>query len=137
MIGKDFKSLIDLVNAFPTEQSCIDYLTRLRWNGYVVSPFDPTSKVYKCKGNRFRCKSTGKYFNVRTNTLFDNTKIELIKWFMSIWLVTNHKDISSLRLSREIEVTQKTAWFILHRIHQCFGRQNDRDRNNQDDPDNL
>lgn len=117
MIGKDFNSLIDLVKEFPTEQSCIDHLTGLRWNGYVVSPFDPTSKVYKCKGNKYRCKNTGKYFNVRTNTLFDNTKIELIKWFMAIWLVTAHKKgISSLQLSRDIDVTQKTAWFMLQRI---------------------
>jgi hypothetical protein len=132
MIGKDFNSLIDLVKAFPTEQSCIDHLTELRWNGYVVSPFDPTSKVYKCKGNKYRCKNTGKYFNVRTNTLFDNTKIELIKWFMAIWLVTGHKKgISSLQLSRDIDVTQKTAWFMLQRIRKCFGCENDHDLNNE------
>jgi hypothetical protein len=132
MIGKDFNSLIDFVKAFPTEQSCIDHLTELRWNGYVVSPFDSTSKVYKCKGNKFRCKNTGKYFNVRTNTLFDNTKIELIKWFMAIWLVTGHKNgISSLQLSRDIDVTQKTAWFMLQRIRKCFGCENDHDLNNE------
>lgn len=132
MIGKDFNSLIDLVKAFPTEQSCIDHLTELRRNGYVVSPFNPTSKVYKCKGNKYRCKNTGKYFNVRTNTLFDNTKIELIKWFMAIWLVTGHKKgISSLQLSRDINVTQKTAWFMLQRIRKCFGCENDHDLNNE------
>lgn len=132
MIGKDFNSLIDLVKAFPTEQSCIDHLTELRWNGYIVSPFDPTSKVYKCKGNKYRCKNTGKYFNVRTNTLFDNTKIELIKWFMAIWLVAGHKKgISSLQLSRDINVTQKTAWFMLQRIRKCFGCENDHNLNNE------
>ncbi len=125
MIGKEFNSLIDLVKAFPTEQNCIDHLTELRWNGYVISPFDPTSKVYKCKGNKYRCKNTGKYFNVRTNTLFDNTKIELVKWFMAIWLVSGHKKgISSIQLSRDIAVTQKTAWFILQRIRKCFGCEN-------------
>ena len=125
MIGKEFNSLIDLVKAFPTEQNCIDHLTELRWNGYVVSPFDPTSKVYKCKGNKYRCKNTGKYFNVRTNTLFDNTKVELVKWFMAIWLVSGHKKgISSIQLSRDIAVTQKTAWFILQRIRKCFGCEN-------------
>jgi hypothetical protein len=132
MISKDFNSLIDLVKAFPTEQSCIDHLAELRWNGYVVSPFDPTSKVYKCKDNKYRCKNTGKYFNVRTNTLFDNTKVELIKWFMAIWLVTAHKKgISSLQLSRDINVTQKTAWFMLQRIRKCFGCENDHDLNNE------
>jgi transposase-like protein len=132
MVGKEFKSLIDLVKAFPTEQSCIDHLEKLRWNGYVVSPFDETSKVYKCKDNKYRCKNTGKYFNVRTNTLFDNTKVEFIKWFMAIWLVTSHKKgISSLQLSRDISVTQKTAWFMLQRIRKCFGCENQSELNNE------
>jgi hypothetical protein len=132
MISKDFHSLIDLVKAFPTEQSCIDHLTELRWSGYVISPFEPTSKVYKCKDNKYRCKNTGKYFNVRTNTLFDNTKIGLIKWFQAIWLVTIHKKgISSLQLSRDINVTQKTARFMLLRIRKCFGYEYDHDLNDE------
>lgn len=119
---QDFNSLIDLFKTFPDEQSCIDHLERLRWNGFVVSPFDPTSKVYKCKGNKYRCKNTGKYFNVKTDTLFDSSKIELRKWFAAIWLVTSHKKgISSLQLSRDIDVTQKTAWFMIQRIRNCFG----------------
>lgn len=122
---QDFNSLIDLFAAFPDEQSCIDHLEHLRWNGVVVSPFDPTSKVYKCKGNKYRCKNTGKYFNVKTDTLFDSSKIELRKWFAAIWLVTSHKKgISSLQLSRDIDVTQKTAWFMLQRIRNCFGIEN-------------
>lgn len=128
---QDFNSLIDLFTAFPDEQSCINHLEDLRWNGVVVSPFDPTSKVYKCKDNKYRCKNTGKYFNVKTNTLFDSSKIELRKWFAAIWLVTSHrKGISSLQLSRDIDVTQKTAWFILQRIRNCFGIKNNDNLNN-------
>ena len=122
MINNDFNSIIDLLKTFPTEQKCIEHLEQIRWNGFVVSPFDGTSKVYKCKGNKYRCKNTGKYFNVRTNTLFDNTKIGLQKWFLAIWLVTSHKKgISSIQLSKDIDVTQKTAWFMLQRIRNCFG----------------
>ncbi len=122
MINKDFNSIIELLKAFPTEQSCIDHLEELRWNGEVVSPFDSDSKVYKCANNRYRCKETGKYFNVKTATLFDNTKVKLQKWFLAIWLVTSHKKgISSLQLGRDIDVTQKTAWFMLQRIRNCFG----------------
>jgi transposase-like protein len=122
MINADFKSIIELLNAFPDEQTCINHLTELRWNGNVISPFDSTSKVYICKDNKFRCKNTGKYFNVRTATLFDNTKIELKKWFLAIYIVTSHKKgISSLQLSKDIDVTQKTAWFMLQRIRNCFG----------------
>lgn len=122
---QDFNSLIDLFKAFPNEQRCIDHLERLRWNGFVVSPFDPTSRVYKCKDNKYRCKNTGKYFNVKTDTLFDSSKIELRKWFAAIWLVTSHKKgISSLQLSQDIDVTQKTAWFMLQRIRNCFDIEN-------------
>lgn len=131
MITENFNSILDLFKAFPTEQSCIDHLEKLRWNGFVISPFDSTSKVYKCKNNRYRCKNTGKYFNVKTNTLFDNTKIELQKWFAAIWLVTSHKKgISSLQLSRDIDVTQKTAWFMLQRIRNCFGIENNNELTN-------
>lgn len=126
MITQDFNTLIDLFETFPTEQSCIDHLERLRWSGIVVSPFDPASVVYKCKGNKYRCKNTGKYFNVKTKTLFDNTKISLRKWFAAIWLVTCHKrGVSSIQLSTDIGVTQKTAWFMLHRIRKAFGISND------------
>jgi len=126
MINKSFNSILELIKAFPDEQTCIDHLEALRWVGYVVSPFDATSKVYKCAGNRYRCKNTSKYFNVKTDTLFDNTKVKLQKWFLAIWLVTAHKKgISSLQLAKDIDVTQKTAWFMLQRIRRCFGSEND------------
>lgn len=125
MINIDFNSVLDLIKAFPDEQSCINHLELLRWNGNVISPFDAVSKVYKCKDNKYRCKNTGKYFNVRTATLFDSTKIELQKWFLAIWIVTSHKKgISSLQLAKDIDVTQKTAWFMLQRIRNCFGIEN-------------
>lgn len=126
MINVDFKSIRELIQAFPDEQTCINHLEQLRWNGNVVSPFDPTSRVYKCAGNKYKCKNTGKYFNVRTATLFDNTKVELQTWFLAIYLITSHKKgISSLQLGRDLNVTQKTAWFMLQRIRNCFGLADD------------
>lgn len=126
----EFKSLFDLQSAFPDEQSCIDHLENMIWGDVIISPFDATSKVYKCEGNKYRCKNTGKYFNVKTGTLFDNTKIELRKWFMAIWLVTSHKKgISSVQLSKDIGVTQKTAWFMLERIRKCFSSENNNSLN--------
>lgn len=121
----EFKNLADILKQFPDEQSCINNLTALRWNGVIVSPFDPTSKVYKCAGNKYRCKSTKKYFNVRTGTIFENTKIQLQKWFMAIYLINSHKKgISSHQLARDIGVTQKTSWFMLHRIRYGFDHKN-------------
>ena len=131
MINTNFNTILDLIQAFPDEQACIDHLEQLRWNGNVISPFDSNSKVYKCAGNKYRCKNTSKYFNVKTQTLFDNSKVKLQKWFLAIWLVTSHKKgISSIQLSKDIGVTQKTAWFMLQRIRNCFGFDNENDLSN-------
>ena len=136
MFNKEVKSVLELIKAFPTEQTCIEHLEILRWNGNVVSPFDVNSKVYKCKGNKYRCKNTGKYFNVRTNTIFDNTKMELQKWFLAIWIVTSHKKgISSLQLGRDLDITQKSAWFMLQRIRKCFGIENNNELDNEVEAD--
>ncbi len=124
-----FNSLLDVINTFKDEQTCVDHLTSLRWNGNVISPFDSSSKVYVCKGNKYKCKNTGKYFNVRTGTFFDNTKVKLQKWFLAMYLITSHKKgISSIQLGKDIGVTQKTAWFMLQRIRACFGIDNNGDQ---------
>lgn len=121
MKSKEFSSILGLFEVFPDEQSCIDFYEKIRWGGNVVSPFDPTSKVYKCKNNRYKCKNTGKVFNVRTGTLFDNTKVPLRKWFIAMYMEANHKrGISSCQLARDIGVCQKTAWHMLRRIRECF-----------------
>jgi transposase-like protein len=131
-INTNFNTILDLIKTFPDEQSCIDHLESLRWDGQIISPFNSASKIYKCANNRYRCKETGKYFNVRTGTLFDNTKVNLQKWFLAIWLVTSHKKgISSIQLSKDIGVTQKTAWFMLQRIRNCFGFDNNNDLSNE------
>lgn len=116
-----FQSILDLVKTFPDEQSCIDHLEVIRWNGNVVSPFDATSKVYKCKGNKYKCKNTGKYFNVRTATIFEDTKMPLQKWFMALYIFSSHKKgISSHQLAKDLDITQKSAWFVLHRLRYAF-----------------
>lgn len=121
MINLDFNSELELIKIFPNEESCILHLEKLRWNGNIVSPFDPKSKIYLCKKYRYKCKNTGKYFNVKTNTLFDNTRIPLQKWFLTIWIVTiKKKEISSLQLGKDLKITQKTAWLILNKIKKCY-----------------
>ncbi len=125
MINTNFKSVLELLQTFSTEQVCIDYLEQMRWGGIISSPFDAESKVYRCSKNRYKCKNTGKYFNAKTGTMFENTKVGLQKWFLAIWLVTSYKKgITSIQLARDIDVTQKTAWFLLQRIRSCFGIEN-------------
>lgn len=117
----NFKSIQQLLNHFNSELICIKHLEEIRWSSKVASPFDSTSKVYKCANNTYKCVNTNKKFNVKTRTLFENTKINLQTWFLAIYLITSHKKgISSVQLSIDLNVTQKTAWFMLHRIRNCY-----------------
>lgn len=93
--------------------------------GKPISPFDSTSTVYKCANNRYRCKNTGKYFSVRTKTVFENSKISLQKSFLAFYLLSSRKKgISSHQLARDISITQKSAWFLLNRLRQTFKHPN-------------
>ena len=124
-----FRSLADFHRSFPTEKSCIRFLERKLWPNGVVSPFDLTSKVYKRGDGLYRCKNTGKNFNVRIGTIFEDSKMPLTKWFLAIYLITSRKKgISSIQLSKDIGTTQKTAWYMLHKIRcgfKCVGEKLD------------
>jgi transposase-like protein len=115
----EIKSLFDLQRAFSTEESCIQELAKARWNGKPVCVHCSSSrKIYTIsKGKLFKCADCRKPFSVKMGTIFEESAISLQKWFMAIWLVTAHKKgISSMQLGRDLGVTQKTAWFMLHRI---------------------
>jgi transposase-like protein len=121
-----FKSIHDFLAVFPDEQACINHLEQIRWGGVIVSPFDETSKVYKCAGSKFKCKNTGKYFNAKTATIFEASNIKLMKWFMALYVFSSHKKgISSYQLAKDIDVSQKSAWFMLHRLRAAFGNTNE------------
>ena len=126
MFNKDFNSLIEVMQEFSTEEKCIQHLEELYWQGVPVSPFSKDSKVYKCKNGKYKCKTSGKYFTVKTGTMFDGTKISLVKWFAAIYLVINHKKgISSLQLASDLGgISQKSAWFLLMRIRKALGIEN-------------
>ncbi|MDE2105228.1 MAG: IS1595 family transposase [Patescibacteria group bacterium] len=70
---------------------------------------------------RFRCRSCRKDFTVKTGTIFEDSPLPLSKWMTAVWLIVNAKNgISSWELHRAIGVTQKTAWFMLHRIRHAM-----------------
>ena len=124
-MGKD-RGILVFSESFPDEESCIRYYEKERWGDKVVSPFDPTSKVYKCKNHRYKCKNTGKYFDVKTGTLFAGTKLPLRVWFYAIFLVETHKrGISSCQLARDLGITQKTAWYMLKKIREGMSFENE------------
>lgn len=107
---------------FSDENVCHKYFEELIWEGDPVCPHCGKHKPYKLKdGKRYRCsnKECKTNFTVLVGTIFENTKIPLSKWFMAIYIATNHKKgISSVQLGKDIGVTQTTAWFMLHRIRE-------------------
>jgi transposase-like protein len=83
----NFKNLKQMEETLKTNDDCIAYLEELVWEGIPVSPFDETSKVYRCKNGRYKCKNTNKYFSVLTGTIFENTKLPLLTWFKAMFYV--------------------------------------------------
>lgn len=106
------------------EKDCREYLAKQRWNGKPVCPYCGCEKVYRIQErDRYKCSSPKCYkkFSVTVGTIFEASKIPLLKWFMAIYLSTAHKKgISSYQLSRDIQVSQKSAWFMLHRIREMM-----------------
>ena len=120
---KHFDNLIDLFRAFPTEESCIDHLRAIRWRDGEYCPHCGHGKIYKFKRTRlFKCGGCNVNFSIRVGTIFEDSRLPLQKWFAAIWLITNHpKGIASTTLAKDLKVTQKTAWFILHRLRYATG----------------
>lgn len=120
---RDFDSLFELMDYFNTEEACEKYLAIIRWNGNPICPYCESDNVKVLEGatKRLKCYGCKKQFGVKVGTIFHDTKISLRKWFIAIYIITAHKKgISSHQLSRDIKVTQKTAWFILQRIRETY-----------------
>jgi transposase-like protein len=121
-----FKSLIQVLDYFKSEETCINYLAQQRWGETPCCPHCGNTKAWKTnRGYTCAAKECGKKFSVISGTIFENTKLSLRLWFATIYLCTAHKKgISSLQLSRDLNVTQKTAWFLLHRVREMLNYNN-------------
>lgn len=119
-----FTNLHNLQKYFKDEDTCRKYFEQRRWNGKPICPFCGSDKVYTLNDNKtYKCasKECHKKFTVTVGTIFENTKIPLSKWFIAMYLITSHKKgISSLQLSRDLGITQKSAWFVNHRIREML-----------------
>ena len=117
-----FKSLIQLLEYFKDEKIAIEYYENRRWGGNPVCPHCGSEKPYKTtRGYKCSNKVCHLKFTVRIGTIFENSKVPLRKWFAALYLVANHKKgISSVQLALDIGVTQKTAWFMLHRLREML-----------------
>jgi transposase-like protein len=120
-----FTNLMSLLTYFKDEQVCREYLEQIRWNGQLKCAHKDCQhdKVFKyANGKTYKCAKCKRQYSVRVGTIFEDSKIPLQKWFAAIYLITSHKKgISSLQLHRDLGVTQKTAWFLLHRVRTSLG----------------
>lgn len=112
-------SLVEAVRYFADTERCFEFVQSLRWaDGVARCPrcdhdqtsFLTTRKIWKCKA----CK---RQFSIKVGTIFEDSPVGFDKWLPAIWLIANSKNgISSYELARSLGVTQKTAWFMNHRI---------------------
>ncbi|HWK06131.1 MAG TPA: IS1595 family transposase [Puia sp.] len=118
------KNLKDLMTKFQDEAACREFLVQQRWNGEPICPYCGHRKSYRIEGGkRFKCANQTCYkkFSVTVGTIFEASNIPLKTWFAAMYLITAHKKgISSVQLGKNLGVTQKTAWFMLHRIRESL-----------------
>lgn len=121
----NFKSLPQLLDYFKKEETCVKYYENLRWNGKPVCPHCNSEKPY-VTNRGYKCSNAEchKKFTVKVGTIFENSKIPFRTWFAAIYLCTAHKKgISSVQLATDLDITQKTAWFVLHRVREMLKAQ--------------
>jgi transposase-like protein len=118
----NFRNLPECLDYFKDEEVCIAYLEQQRWGGTPACPFCGVINPYRTnRGFKCRDKGCGKKFSVKVGTIYENSKIPLRTWFASYYLLlSSKKGISSLQLSRQLGITQKTAWFVLHRLREML-----------------
>lgn len=114
----EFNSLFELLKVYSNEDICIKEYEKLKWGASPICAFCSNTKIYKIKRNHYyKCSKCRKCFTVKHGTIFQSSNIGLQKWFIAIYLMASHKKgISSVQLSKDIGVTQKTAWFMLQKI---------------------
>lgn len=128
MFSTNFKSLIEFTAYFKDEATCQAYFEQIRFKNGQFCAHCGHSKILRFSdGKRFRCSSCKKDFTLKTNTIFGESKIPLRKWFIAVYLLTTaKKGISSVQLAAQVGVTQKTAWFMDHRLRVAMKQDNRR-----------
>ncbi|MFC5864330.1 IS1595 family transposase [Acidicapsa dinghuensis] len=122
------QSLLEATRYFADPDVCVDFVAAMRWPDGVECPHCGSKRVSYLSSRRiWKCmaKECHKQFSVKTQSVFEDSPISLDKWLTAVWLVVNCKNgISSYEIARDLKVTQKSAWFMLHRIRLALKTQN-------------
>ena len=132
--GKHYRkgiSLIEAVQKFGDEQKAHAWFVARRWPDGVQCPHCESFAITPRKSRRstpqYHCNSCTTNFTVKTRTVMHDSKLPLSKWAIAFYLfATNLKGVSSMKLYRDLDITQKTAWYLAHRIRESWGEEDDR-----------
>jgi len=122
-MSKSTISTFELFAMIPDQQAARQYLESSLWpNGITCPTCSGQDRITTRKGGYYRCNKCKLDFTVRTGTIFEPSHVPLHKWVYAMYLViTARKGISSLQLAKQIGITQKSAWFVLHRLREACG----------------
>ena len=125
--GKHYRiglSLVEAVQKFSDEADAETWFIAQRWPEGIACPFCGSLNAQTRETRKpapFRCRDCRKDFSVKTNTLMHDSKLPLSKWAIAFYLYsTNLKGVSSMKLHRDLGITQKAAWHMSHRIRECY-----------------
>jgi len=119
------KTLLEAVNFFTDDAKCVEYLEKILWtDGKPHCPKCGSDNVSHLKFRpAYRCREKGckKSFSLKSNTIMINSPLPITKWVPAIWFVINHKNgVSSCEVARALGITQKSAWYLCHRIRKSI-----------------
>ncbi len=118
----EFNTLAEFLDYFKDEETCRDHFAKIRFRNGEYCPHCGHQTIYTfAGGKRYRCAKCKQDFTIKTGTVFGESKLPLRKWFIAIYLLsTTSKGISSVQLAKHVGVTQKTGWFMDHRIRKAM-----------------
>ncbi|MCY4101458.1 MAG: IS1595 family transposase [Rhodobacteraceae bacterium] len=117
-------TLFELQRMFPTDEAAKKWVANIRWGDKVKCPHCESDNIQTNVTHKtmdYRCRSCRKWFSVRTGTIMANSRLPIIHWVYAVYIQTSSlKGISSMKLYRELGITQRTAWFLSHRIRKAY-----------------
>ncbi len=123
-MANQVKTLSDAIRYFSDEQVCIDTVADMKWTNGPECPkcgAKAARQHWLKTQKRYQCRDCGKQYSVKVGTIFEDSAIPLQKWLPAMWLLSNCKNgISSYEIARSVGVTQKSAWFMLHRLREAM-----------------
>ena len=123
-MANQVKTLADAIRYFSDEQVCIETVAGLKWTNGPECPKCASKAArqhWLATQKRWQCRDCGKQYSVKVGTIFEDSAIKLDKWLTAMWMLANCKNgVSSYEVAKAIGVTQKSAWFMLHRIRESM-----------------